>query len=220
MLFTSSKYKKWYDALIMNAKTRIKPSEYTENHHVIPTSLGGSNDSSNIVTLTAREHFIAHRLLAKMTSGSDQHKMLHALSMLLHDKKNKRVMSSRTFALLKPSIVEAQRAAVQGTIRSAETRKKMSDAKIGRPVSAEARKAMSLAKLGTKQSEETKKERREQMLSFYASIDDDKKKELSSKISSGKQGKPNGHKGAKRSEETKEKMRLARIAYWAQRKAN
>lgn len=38
---------------------------YCEKHHIIPKSLGGSDDQSNLIMLTAREHFIAHRLLLK-----------------------------------------------------------------------------------------------------------------------------------------------------------
>jgi hypothetical protein len=38
---------------------------YYEKHHIIPKCLGGKNNISNITILTAREHFIAHRLLCK-----------------------------------------------------------------------------------------------------------------------------------------------------------
>jgi hypothetical protein len=51
---------------------------YKENHHIIPHSLGGAEDLDNIVSLSAREHYIAHLLLARMTTGSVQHKMLKA----------------------------------------------------------------------------------------------------------------------------------------------
>ena len=36
-----------------------------ETHHIIPRCLGGSNDPSNLIDLTPREHFIAHSLLAQ-----------------------------------------------------------------------------------------------------------------------------------------------------------
>lgn len=38
---------------------------YLEKHHVIPRCMGGSNDKSNLVLLTGREHFMAHMLLWK-----------------------------------------------------------------------------------------------------------------------------------------------------------
>lgn len=38
--------------------------EYHERHHIIPRCLGGTNDENNLIDLFAREHFIAHKLLA------------------------------------------------------------------------------------------------------------------------------------------------------------
>ncbi len=57
-----NKYQKWYDSLIERARTRALEG-YVETHHIIPKCLGGTNDSSNLVKLTAREHLIAHLLL-------------------------------------------------------------------------------------------------------------------------------------------------------------
>lgn len=53
---------------------------YCERHHVIPQALGGSNAKSNIVALTYREHFLAHWLLTKFTTGQARQKMLYALN--------------------------------------------------------------------------------------------------------------------------------------------
>ena len=39
---------------------------YVERHHIIPKSEGGSDESYNLVNLTAREHYVAHLLLAKI----------------------------------------------------------------------------------------------------------------------------------------------------------
>ena len=36
---------------------------YYENHHILPKCLGGGNEENNLVLLTAREHFICHKLL-------------------------------------------------------------------------------------------------------------------------------------------------------------
>lgn len=38
--------------------------EYYERHHILPKCLGGTNDEDNLIDLFAREHFIAHKLLA------------------------------------------------------------------------------------------------------------------------------------------------------------
>jgi hypothetical protein len=58
-------YQRHYDQLMQKAKDRVIIG-YVEKHHIIPKSLGGSNAKSNIVSLTGREHFVAHMLLAKI----------------------------------------------------------------------------------------------------------------------------------------------------------
>lgn len=52
--------------LIKNAKNREKPNTYCEKHHIIPKCLNGSNDITNLVYLTAKEHYVAHHLLCKI----------------------------------------------------------------------------------------------------------------------------------------------------------
>jgi len=64
-------YQKIYDQLIDRAKTR-KLEGYKERHHVIPRCIGGTNDSENLVDLTAREHFIAHKLLCEIYPNDDK----------------------------------------------------------------------------------------------------------------------------------------------------
>lgn len=58
-----------YQRLIAKAKARVCPDGYVEHHHILPKALGGSDDSSNLVALTAKEHFLAHVLLAKIHGG-------------------------------------------------------------------------------------------------------------------------------------------------------
>jgi len=54
-----------------------------ENHHIIPKSfgLGGEKDPTNLVTLTPREHYIAHMLLSRMFDNNPKYKkkMIYAL---------------------------------------------------------------------------------------------------------------------------------------------
>lgn len=58
-------YAKIYEQLISNAK--INPfSGYTEKHHIAPKCMGGGDTFDNIVSLSARQHFIAHWLLYKI----------------------------------------------------------------------------------------------------------------------------------------------------------
>lgn len=65
-MILSHKYIKIYISLVRKALSRdIKLLNiYTEKHHIFPISIFGKN--KKIVILTAREHFIAHRLLYKI----------------------------------------------------------------------------------------------------------------------------------------------------------
>lgn len=75
-----SKYSRWYEALITKAQNRTIEG-YVEKHHIIPRSFGGSNSMTNIVALTAREHYIAHALLWKMNfAGVYNSKMAFAFN--------------------------------------------------------------------------------------------------------------------------------------------
>lgn len=55
-------YEKNYYDYINYVKNIDRKLDYSEIHHIIPRCLGGSNDKSNLVVLTAREHFLAHYL--------------------------------------------------------------------------------------------------------------------------------------------------------------
>lgn len=69
-----------YDRLIDKARFRTSIEGYTEIHHILPLSLGGTDDKCNLVKLTAREHFIAHLLLVKIYPLS--YSMIKALNMM------------------------------------------------------------------------------------------------------------------------------------------
>jgi hypothetical protein len=47
----------YYFSIVNRALSRVVGDMYVEKHHIIPKSLGGSNDKSNLVKLTAKEHF-------------------------------------------------------------------------------------------------------------------------------------------------------------------
>ena len=79
-MFTNKFYSKVYFSTIEKAVQRgWKKARGRERHHIIPQSLGGSNDKSNLVYLSGREHFLCHWLLVKMTEGEYYHKMVYAL---------------------------------------------------------------------------------------------------------------------------------------------
>ena len=59
-------YANHYQQLIQRARDRVQPSEYYEQHHIIPRSLNGPDSPDNIVKLTVKEHRFAHILLFKI----------------------------------------------------------------------------------------------------------------------------------------------------------
>lgn len=82
-MFIDNKYKFWYFNICDKAKgeNRTKNKNiYYEKHHILPRSLGGTNDKENLVLLTSREHFLCHWLLTKFTIGASKRKMLNAFS--------------------------------------------------------------------------------------------------------------------------------------------
>ena len=51
---------------ILNTRGRFACLDgYHERHHIIPKCMNGSNSKDNLIDLYAREHFIAHKLLAE-----------------------------------------------------------------------------------------------------------------------------------------------------------
>ena len=66
-MFLENKYTKCYYKIIDRALSReIDSKKYYEKHHIVPKSLGGDNSKSNLVYLSAKEHFVCHLLLTKM----------------------------------------------------------------------------------------------------------------------------------------------------------
>lgn len=95
-------YKSLYNKIIENAQKDLanRNDGYYEKHHIIPKSLGGSNNKENLVKLTAKEHFICHWLLVKMyKKGSEErNKMLYAFwFMKSNPNNNKRYINSRAY---------------------------------------------------------------------------------------------------------------------------
>lgn len=76
-------YKRIYSQIIERAKVR-KLEGYKEKHHIIPRCLGGGDESTNLVDLTAREHIFVHRLLTKMHPGNED--LISACFFMYHER--------------------------------------------------------------------------------------------------------------------------------------
>jgi hypothetical protein len=90
---------KVYNQLISKRIKNPAESEYTEKHHILPRSLGGSDEPINIVELTAREHFICHALLAEAypKESFKWYKMNHAFMMMRATGNRDRYINNRLY---------------------------------------------------------------------------------------------------------------------------
>lgn len=117
-----NKYQILYMKIIDNARQRsISGSVYTENHHILPKSLGGDDSQSNLVKLTAREHFICHYLLCKFqTSDKSRIKMIQALNCMckLHNNYHNRYTNSRLFEKYKLEYINHKRLTSKGLLNA------------------------------------------------------------------------------------------------------
>lgn len=101
---TDMDYSRIYHLIIENRKNN--PIEgYTERHHIIPKSIGGTDDKENLVDLSAREHFFVHLLLTKIYSKGtpNYYKMVKAFMMMLVCRSDgqERFLTSRRYEKLR-----------------------------------------------------------------------------------------------------------------------
>lgn len=107
-MFINNKYTLWYFSIIRNALPRSLPKDiYRERHHIIPRCMGGDNTSSNLVDLTAKEHYLVHRLLPKMTQGQNSYKLMVAFWRMCSPKDGRHIPSPRSYESAKQNMAMA-----------------------------------------------------------------------------------------------------------------
>lgn len=213
-MFLQNKYTTWYNQIIENAKFRVLAG-YKESHHIVPKSLGGSDELNNLIELTAREHFVCHLLLLKMLTGTHRYKMQKAAIMMINrvgPGQDRYKCTGRIYEILKKSIevpphtrkkmgvsqkerFKTHPGTFLGKTHSANTRKKMSIS-ASKPKSeawklsaSNNRKGRAAPNKGISQSEETKK-----------------------KISVASKGERNGFFGKHHSAEQRQRKREEKLA--------
>jgi hypothetical protein len=228
MVLTFMNYQKIHDQIIERAKSR-KLDGYKEIHHIIPRCLGGSDKKSNLVELTAREHFIIHKLLCKIYP--DNKSIFYGYYCMAHMKNQNQdrgyKVSSKEYEELRRIHSQLISERQMGHEVTVETRKKLRDANLGKKYtrSNEYRKKLSDAHKGKKK---TKQHRENLSKSHKGKIPWNKGKKLSplsdehkNKISNSLKGRivsdetrnkiSSIHKGKVTSEETKEKIRQTKL---------
>jgi len=215
-MFEKNKYLKEYYEIIENNKIIDKKSQYCEKHHIIPKSLGGSDEKNNIVYLTAGDHFKCHKLLTKFTSGTDNGKMWNAVWRMMnkqcHAHERDYIFTDKEYeeARIKHAKAHSKRMSKEnnpfyGKTHTKETKEKMSAMKKGKTyeeIFGEDRAAIMREKrreesTGKKRSQTTKNKIRQNKLGKKR--DPELMKAIGLK-----------NRGKKRNPETIEKMKLIR----------
>jgi cobalamin biosynthesis protein CobT len=193
-MFSSAKginmnYQTHYDLLISRARNRILEG-YSERHHIVPKCMGGTDETDNIVRLTASEHYVAHQLLVKihpknrkivfaanmMTVGSSRNNKSYGWIR----EKNAKEMSAH---ILENNLHSGEKNGMFGRTHTIDARKRISEKNTGQP---------------KPKSEETKKKMSDTWLKMMAGPDSERLRKVRS----------DGNKGKVVSEETREKLRI------------
>jgi len=103
------RYALHYDLLIHKYGSETKPDDggYYERHHIIPKSLGGSNEPSNLVYMSGKAHYIAHYLLFKIHGVGPMATAFWAMCALKVGERHK--ATSRSFELARKAASEHSR---------------------------------------------------------------------------------------------------------------
>lgn len=129
-MYLQNKYSKCYYSITDRAKSRTLTG-FSENHHIIPKSLGGTGIAENIVKLTAREHLICHMLLVRMLVGKQRRNMNFALWCMVNAdhslSRGRSKVTPRQYQRIRMDHAKAVSEIHRGKILSDETKKKQSD---------------------------------------------------------------------------------------------
>lgn len=116
---------------------------YTERHHVVPRCLKGSNAASNIVRLTAEEHYLAHQLLAKI---HPDHLGLLSAAVLMAGGANR--AGNKQYGWIKRQLGRQMGNRLRGRRQQPDHVAKAAATRVGVPLSEEHRRKISEARRG------------------------------------------------------------------------
>lgn len=103
--FLHNKYTNWYYKIVNFSRKRVNLG-YIERHHIIPKSIGGLDINENMVSLTAREHFLCHYLLTKMVHENTNEfiKLIHAFTYMKSGHRENRYFNSILYSRAKENL--------------------------------------------------------------------------------------------------------------------
>ena len=140
---------------------------YKERHHIVPKSLGGTNDKNNLIDLFAKEHFVAHKLLVKEnpTNKSLIYAWWTMCQIKGRDYQDRYVPTAEEYEEARIAIALMESESRIGdknprfgkhTPMSEETKEKLRQINLGRKMPSYAIEKMRQAKIGKKLTEEHK----------------------------------------------------------------
>ncbi len=189
----------------------------THKHHIIPKHMGGTDDSSNLIELSVADHAEAHRKLFEEYGCWQDEIAWKALSGQITSDQARREATRRAW-LGRTHTSEAKQKIREGIKRSGfvrgpqsiETKQKISQSLTGHKVSDETRKLWSDQRKGKKVSNET---RQKISKANKGKVISQEHREIlrAQKTEAHKQKISVSNKGKRRSEEIRQKNRLARL---------
>lgn len=151
-MFLDNKYTRWY-YLLMDKRRKspaVSTGKYTVNrHHIIPLCLGGLKEGEQ-VSLTIREHLLAHRLLPHMTDNwKHQRLLLYAHMRMLAGHQGVMVkMTDRQRQICAERLSVLQRRRMTGRVVTEITRQRLSAANRGKVMSNETKEKLRQKAMG------------------------------------------------------------------------
>lgn len=103
---------------------------YYEKHHIVPRSVGGSNDRTNLTLLTAEEHWLVHLLLTRIYPGNTR--LVYACQAMTMTGGNNKRTTNKLFGRVRREYAEATSRRQKGRVVSQEQRDNISKALKGR----------------------------------------------------------------------------------------
>ena len=150
-------HRKVYKMLVDNRLADPLPKEeYGEVHHIVPVAEGGSDDASNKVRLNAREHYIAHLLLAKIYDDCAMHCAVIYMQTRRHKNRNFK-FNSRLYEKMREEFAKklsdwriahplsGSKNGMYGKHHTEESKKKMSRSHKGKPLTEEQKNKLKAA---------------------------------------------------------------------------
>lgn len=203
-------YKEFIDDIINTRGRHGCGEEYYERHHIVPVCVGGKDKEENLIDLYAREHFIAHKLLAKENPHNQG--LQCAWWMMSHVVKE----NSERYKCTPEEYEEAKIA----FSNSQKGEKNFMYGKVGynygKRLSEETKKKISESHKGFKMSEETKQKiskanTGENNPMYHRHHTKESRKIMSEKKIGKYDGENNPHWGKHHTEETKQRLSQTRI---------